>query len=485
MQGDLKMAASLDYEKDGLILDNFEDIKSKLANKFENDEFDVKGTPVSIEKTVEIISSFMNGNKEYGYIVIGVQETTDAINKQSKKANVNDIKFVEFPIKITTQKKGEAAKQRDNFEDYVIAIKSYFEKNTAPKINLDKYLEIKMILANDSKGNEGNIILIKVKRCHEKLIQINQGRCFYGRLPKKGAYDYESASMNSKQIEERMKDRQFNKHNLETPLYFESTPAIPELTILFNLIYLDQYTETESLLRKMPILTQMTDSVGSNALLIATSCQREDIVDLLLGTYNMSLYHRNEEGDTPLLIAARLENLKLVKKSPFFIYDRDISGNNIFMILFINAGERNEDSLTWVNQQELIRYLISECKHSFSNFRSYDGIDILREVLLETIIQKLDKKFISLLLSEHTYNPHEIELALETAKSFNNVEAGKILEEKLSQIYPGSLPSSLSLASNWAGFHPNIISLKRQRSKEDMDAPQHTIYESSDSGPHP
>lgn len=84
----------------------------ELLNNEETDEVEAKEEPRSFEKMVQEIHGFANGDKDKGYIIIGLAEKE---SNETKRKAINNIKYVDFPITVfdnETEQEKHKAKQK-------------------------------------------------------------------------------------------------------------------------------------------------------------------------------------------------------------------------------------------------------------------------------------------------------------------------------------------------------------------------------------
>ncbi|MBP9741921.1 MAG: ankyrin repeat domain-containing protein [Burkholderiales bacterium] len=286
-----------------------QNIQSLVHGKYENDQFEVKSRPLNIDKLAIIVLSFINGENPLNYIIIGINDN------QKDPINSNDIISIQYPIKTRTQENNTEVKESTCADAiaYINKLKTYIEKNTVPQIKFSDYVELK-------NGNDKmpDIIILEIKPHKTGLIQYKVDKKFYGRIPPtKGRSDYGSDPLDGETIVKRLRvpilKTYYDEVKEIAPKYFSAKPAVPELAVLFDYIFLGRMEEFKILLQQIPTLTQMSDSVGNNALLVAAFLGKIDFIIYLLDECKMSPYITNNLGESALLMAAYSGSLEIVK----------------------------------------------------------------------------------------------------------------------------------------------------------------------------
>ena len=464
---------------------NFNSLRERFHDQYENDEFEVKSSFISIEKISKIILSFMNNEKkiECGYIIVGVNEKTYSLewmstlnaedNLEDKKLyvviennelkyrvknsniieegsicsadikgkkipNTNDLNLlypllekileviskrghitigqadfdstesVDFPQTVVVQDNGK--KNFNSYTDLLSKIVHFLKENTTPTFEPGNFIEAHPIV---NPSNRHNIVLIKITRNPQYVIQYSDKK-FYGRLKEVNQNDFGSHPMSAIEVFKRKHERDYDINNLPRPIYYDSRPAVPELTILFDAIYLNKFEEVEEILKQFKTLTQMTDSKGNNALHIASLYGRKNIVNILINTYKMSTRQTNHEGENPLLVAAYGGKLEIVEMliniDRNSIYQRDRLGYDVFL------------KACGYGHCELINFLHKKYGDMLFKTKTYSGWNGLQVAAYSPSIMTVGH-----LLKLHKWGTDDLEKALNTAKSYReNAEKSDI-----------------------------------------------------------
>jgi ankyrin repeat protein len=420
-----------------MLYNTIADIES-LAGKQEDDEFDIKRDIIATAELARIILSFANGNKETGYIIIGLDETRgNSDESQNHKVNTSTKYPIQFPKKIKTNKSDKEANafNCNTFDEYVGRLKTYLKNNiyANPAItDVNELLEIIKIPVIENEV-EGCLIVIKINQHHSRPIQFMSDHKFYMRYPETahGKGDACSKDMNAEQLFQETKKKYYRVKSA-APVYSDSKPAVPELTALFDFIYYDDLPNVEKLLEELPTLTQMSDSAGNNALHVAACYGRENIFDLLTKKHKMSLFQSNKDGRNVLLQAAYGGKINFVKMlipiDSGLLRQRDRSGNDVYLIS------------SHYNQIDLIQYFLESHRYDFLNTRNNSGWNVLQVAAYSAALNSF-----TILINLVAWTKEDLEKTLEIAKSYRRTpetdienrhlkydEIIKNLDEKLS-----------------------------------------------------
>lgn len=235
--------------------------------------------------------------------------------------------------------------------------------------------------------------------------------------------DARSEAMTNVELTEAMHKRYYG--NMSRPRYYNTLPAVPELTAIFDAIYYGDIEYVKELLKSIPTLTQMCDSKGNNIFHIAMLYGREDIVEILQKEpHNMSLYQTNKNGESPFLLAAYSGKVSLVitylKSKPSLIYQRNHPWENDACLMASLYGHIT-----------LLEYLLENHKEILCTTRSSSKWNVL-----ETAAYSPNIKAINFLLSNIEWSKEDLMSALAVAtkyRKFSEISNKGFIQERVSQ----------------------------------------------------
>jgi hypothetical protein len=295
-----------------------ESVTDAIKNQQEDTQFSIKSYLTSIEKLAKMILAFMNGESEHGYIFIGIAKLPDG------RPNIENLSSVTFSEE-TTIKTMELEKRPSirchTFHSFKDILSDFLENNTVPAVIMGE--ETYRIREVTDAENTTTILALDVIRHPGTLIQYKGDSKFYCR--KKIHYDYKTVAMDGPDILDKFYVRYFNQLNMMKPVYYDAVPLMPELSLLFDMIYFNHDLDSiHTFIMQFPTLTLTTDSRGMNALHVAALYNRLDIAKQLIHhvAYPLSLNITHSLGKNPLDEAIFSHSLDIVE---YFLQENEWS----------------------------------------------------------------------------------------------------------------------------------------------------------------
>ncbi len=325
------------------LIQSLEDV-NKLLGSPETDEIEAKNSLISKKDMVEKILSFMNGEKELGYIILGVSENNAKV--------MDKVVGVTFPYQPNQPNQSNQVGKIGDFNKYKKSVLSHLKGQIhiapldTPK-RLDAYLNT-IIVFNTFPIDQNNpkkspvVIVIAVKQSAYRPIFNKESYRYHKRYPESqpGKGDARSDLMQDVEIYTEMLSRHRRIRQLHPgspPVYHhESEVPDQDLATLFDNIYRGDEVEVFKLINSRPEILMMVDSFGNNALHIAVFYEQTTIIERLITEYKMSIFVTNKIGWTPFTNAVYIGNLALTElflsKNLFLLKNRDHLGYNAFLI---------------------------------------------------------------------------------------------------------------------------------------------------------